>query len=37
MYIEIVKKHLIKPNNVQQIFLEWQDGNQFNILEKIKD
>ena len=37
MYMEIVKKHLIDPKNVQQIFKEEIDVNQFQILEKIKD
>ena len=37
VYMEIVKKHLVNPTNGQQIFTEWQNENQFNILEKIKD
>ena len=37
MYMDIVKKHLIEPSSGNQIFNEWQDENQYHILEKIKD
>ena len=37
IYMDIVKKHLIEPTNGLQIFKEWQNVNQFEILQKIKD
>ena len=37
IYMEIIRKHLMEPINLQQIFEQLKDEDQDRILEKIKD